>query len=74
MALWLRNRTGEFREAPLGIPRRRVVDAVENGVHPEDAAIAYNCGRPTVYSWLASYDVDGPAALSVKKSTGAVRS
>lgn len=51
--------------------RRRVIEAVEGGLHPEDAAIAYGCGRSTVYGWLADYDAGGMAALSVKKPPGA---
>lgn len=51
--------------------RRRVIEAVEDGLHPEDAAIAYGCGRSTVYGWLANYDAGGMAALSVKKPPGA---
>lgn len=55
----------------LEATRCRVIEAVEGGLHPEDAAIAYGCGRSTVYGWLASYDADGLAALSVKKPPGA---
>jgi transposase len=51
--------------------RRQVIEAVENGLHPEDAAIAYNCGRSTVYGWLADYDAGGMAALTVRKAPGA---
>jgi transposase len=51
--------------------RRRVIEAVEGGLHPEDAAIAFGCGRSTVYGWLANYDVGGFAALSVRKPPGA---
>lgn len=51
--------------------RRRVIEAVERGLHPEDAAIAFGCGRSTVYGWLASYDAGGFAALTVRKAPGA---
>ena len=51
--------------------RRRVIEAIEGGLHPEDAAIAYGCGRSTVYGWLANYDAGGMAALSVRKPPGA---
>jgi transposase len=51
--------------------RRRVIEAIESGLHPEDAAIAYGCGRSTVYGWLSSYDADGLSALSVRKPPGA---
>src|SRR6266700_2179882 len=50
--------------------RRRVIEAIEGGLHPEDAAIAYGCGRSTVYGWLADYDAGGMAALTVRKAPG----
>src|SRR2546426_11575458 len=51
--------------------RRRVVEAVENGLHPEDAAVAFGCGRSTVFGWLAMYAAGGTDALDVKKPPGA---
>jgi transposase len=60
-----------IQRSSLEDTRRRVVEAVENGLHPEDAATAYGCGRSTVYGWLASYDTGGLAALSVGKPPGA---
>jgi transposase len=51
--------------------RRQVIAAVESGLHPEDAAIAFGCGRSTVYGWLANYDAGGLAALTVRKPPGA---
>jgi transposase len=44
---------------------------VENGLHPEDAATAFGCGRSTVYGWLAAYDAGGLDALTVRKAPGA---
>lgn len=52
--------------------RKRVIEAVENGLHPEDAATAFGCGRSTVYGWLAAYDAGGLEALAVRKAPGAV--
>jgi transposase len=60
-----------IRRSSLEDTRRRVIEAVEGGLYPEDAAIAYDCGRSTVYGWLASYDTGGLAALSVRKPPGA---
>lgn len=51
--------------------RRRVIQAVGNGLHPEDAAVAFDCGRSTVYGWLADYDERGTAAFQVRKPPGA---
>jgi transposase len=62
-----------IQRSSLEDTRRRVIEAVEGGLHPEDAAIAYGCGRSTVYGWLASYDADGLAALSVRKPPGAAQ-
>jgi len=48
-----------------------VIEAVENGLHPEDAAVAFGCGRSTVFGWLAMYAAGGTEALEVKKPPGA---
>jgi hypothetical protein len=44
------------KEPGKRIPRRSlegtrllVVSAVDNGLHPDDAALAFGCGRLTVY-------------------------
>lgn len=50
--------------------RRNAVRAVCNGVHPEDVAVAFNCGRSTVYGWLKAYEENGEASLAVKKAPG----
>jgi transposase len=50
--------------------RRDVVDAVRRGVHPEDAAKAFNVGRSTAFGWLKMAADGGLEALAVKPSGG----
>jgi len=59
------------------IPRRSledtrllVVSAIEKGMHPDDAADIFECGRSTVYGWLKARREDGPDALKVKMAPG----
>lgn len=48
-----------------------MVRAVEDGLHPEDAAKAFGCGRSTVYKWIAEYASKGLDGLAVGKPPGA---
>jgi len=47
-----------------------VVHAVENGMHPDDAARVFECGRSTVFGWVKAYREQGPEALKVKQAPG----
>jgi len=47
------------------------VHAVENGMHPDDAADIFECGRSTVYGWVKAHREQGPGALVVRKAPGA---
>jgi transposase len=50
--------------------RRKLVQAVRRGVHPEDAAIAHGVGRSTAFGWLRMAEDGGLEALAVKKAGG----
>lgn len=50
--------------------RRDLVDAVRRGVHPEDAAKAFQVGRSTAFGWLRMAADGGMEALAVKRSGG----
>lgn len=50
--------------------RRDLVAAVNRGVHPEDAAAAFNVGRSTAFGWLKMAAEGGLEALAVKPSGG----
>ncbi len=50
--------------------RRLVVHAVENGMHPDDAAHVFGCGRSTVFGWVKAHREQGPEALVVKELPG----
>ena len=50
--------------------RRLVVHAVENGMHPDDAAHIFECGRSTVFGWVKAHRELGPEALRVKELPG----
>ncbi len=50
--------------------RRLVVHAVGNGMHPDDAAHVFECGRSTVFGWLKAHREQGPDALKVTKAPG----
>lgn len=50
--------------------RRSLVGAVSRGVHPEDAAAAFNVGRSTAFGWLRLAQDGGLEALAVKRSGG----
>jgi transposase len=65
------------KEPGKRIPRRSledtrilVVRAIENGLHPDDAARIFECGRSTVYGWLKDERAQGPEWLKVKKAPG----
>jgi transposase len=47
-----------------------VVHAVEKGMHLDDAADIFECGRSTVYGWVKAHREQGPEALMVKKPPG----
>lgn len=60
------------------IPRRSLEDmralvlgAIDKGLHPDEAARVFECGRSTVYGWLKARRELGPSALVVKKAPGA---
>ena len=66
------------KEPGKRIPRRSledtrilVVHAVENGMHPDDAARVFECGRSTVFGWVKAHRELGPEALRVKELPGA---
>ena len=46
--------------------------AIGNGLDPELAAKVFECGRSTVYGWLAAYRRSGEASLPVRKAPGRV--
>jgi len=48
-----------------------VISAIEKGLHPDDAARIFDCGRSTVYGWVKAHREQGPEALKVKKAPGA---
>lgn len=50
--------------------RRLVVHAVEKGMHPDEAADIFDCGRSTVFGWVKAHREAGPEALKVKKAPG----
>jgi transposase len=67
------------KEPGKRIPRRSLEDtrvlviaAVKKGMHPDDAAYFFECGRSTVYGWLKAHREGGPEALKVRKPPGAV--
>lgn len=49
-----------------------MISAIDNGMHPDDAVVVFECGRSTVYGWLKARREQGPEALKVKKATGPV--
>lgn len=48
-----------------------VLAAIDKGMHADDAAYFFECGRSTVYGWLKVRREGGPAALVVRKPPGA---
>lgn len=56
--------------ATLDDTRRRVILAIEDGLHPLQAAIAFACGRSTVYGWVRTYRERGWAGLRVRIAPG----
>ena len=50
--------------------RRKLVEAVRRGVHPEDAAKAHGVGRSTAFGWLRMVEDGGLEALAVRKAGG----
>jgi transposase len=69
------SRTGEKRipRRSLEDTRRLVVHAVEQGMHPDEAAGIFDVGRSTVYNWMKEFRENGTAAFTVKKATGRPR-
>jgi len=66
------------KEPGKRIPRRSledtrilVISAIEKGLHPDDAADIFECGRSTVYGWMKVHREQGLQALKVKKAPGA---
>ncbi len=51
--------------------RYQVIRLLERGLHPEDVAVAFGCGRSTVFGWWHAYQAGGLAALRVRKGPGA---
>jgi transposase len=47
-----------------------VISAIGKGMHPDDAAHVFECGRSTVYGWLKAHRERGPEALKVRKAPG----
>lgn len=63
------DRKGEKRvlRRTLEDTRRLVVHAVEDGMHPDDAAYFFDVGRSTVFKWVKEYRESGPTAFRVKE-------
>jgi transposase len=66
------DRKGEKRvpRRSLQDTRTLIIGAIQDGMHPEDAAGLYDVGRSTAYNWWKEYQEKGPAALIVKKAPG----
>ena len=54
----------------LASTRRKVIGAIEKGYSPEEAAEIFDCGRSTVYGWLAAHRAAGERFFEVKKPSG----
>jgi transposase len=69
------SRAGEKRipKRCLEDTRRLVAHAVEQGMHPDEAAEVFDVGRSTVYNWVKQFRENGAAAFRVKKATGRSR-
>ena len=50
--------------------RVRAVQAVQEGLHPEDVVKALGLGKRCIYNWLAAYRAGGFAQLKAKKLLG----
>lgn len=50
--------------------RVRAVQAVQDGMHPEDVVKALGLGKRCIYNWLAAYRAGGFAQLQAKKLFG----
>lgn len=51
--------------------RLLVVNVVEKGMHPDEAARIFEVGRSTVFGWLKAKREQGREALKVRKAPGA---
>jgi len=54
----------------LADTRRKVITAINNGMHPDMAAEVFECGRSTVYGWMKSHRISGEDAFEVRKPSG----
>jgi transposase len=54
----------------LAETRRKVIGAIDKGFSPEEASEIFDCGRSTVYGWLAAYRAQGEDSFEVKKPSG----
>ncbi|MDT3443160.1 IS630 family transposase [Pseudofrankia sp. BMG5.37] len=50
--------------------RLLALSAIDKGMHPKDAALAFGAGVSTVYGWLQARNEGGPEALKVKMAPG----
>jgi transposase len=46
------------------------MSAIEKGLHPDDAARVFECGRSTVYGWLKAEREQGPDWVKAKSAPG----
>jgi transposase len=69
------SRAGEKRipRRSLEDTRRLAVHAIEEGMHPNEAAGVFDVGRSTVYKWVKEFRENGAASFAVKKATGRPR-
>lgn len=58
------------RRRDLVAIRRMVIDAIEKGHSPEEVAEIVDCGRSTVYGWIAAYRDRGDELFQVKAPSG----
>ena len=54
----------------LAETRRKVIAAVEKGFSPDEVAEIFDCGRSTVYGWIAAHRARGEGLFEVKKPSG----
>ncbi len=54
----------------LAATRRKVIAAIDKGLSPEDVAEIFDCGRSTVYGWVAAYRARGEGLFEVKEPSG----
>ncbi|WP_072689514.1 helix-turn-helix domain-containing protein [Rhodococcus marinonascens] len=73
--LWLNHVVREhdvrrLDHATLAVLRRRAVEQVQSGAHPEDVAEVLGLHRKTVYGWVAKFRAGGWEALEAKPVPG----